>query len=264
MTTKTAFLILGAQRSGTSVVSHMLSKFGINFGNPERFLQADHNPIFFELKWVNLYNDRLIQSLGYKYTDFFLPIETDYDRENTIEIVEKLPEMIQSEWDGELKIGIKDPRFSLTFPAWEKALLALGYKINIIFALRHPVEFLHSNQKLFHNWAGWDDLRHLNFWLQLNFAAVYFTRNYSVFLANYDDIMRSPLEMGKHLANFFHFDEKEAATAAAVVDQTYHHYKQSGLTGYSFVDHFYSLLCSRNVSEIDYLNYRRHVLAEVD
>jgi hypothetical protein len=80
---KTAFLILGAQRSGTSVTSHMLSKFQISFGNPNHFLQDQHNPIFFELKWVNHYNNRLINSLGYQYTDFFLPLEADYNNPDT-------------------------------------------------------------------------------------------------------------------------------------------------------------------------------------
>lgn len=50
---KTAFLIVDAQRSGTSVISHMLSKFEINFGDPKNSLQDEHNPIFFELRWVN-------------------------------------------------------------------------------------------------------------------------------------------------------------------------------------------------------------------
>jgi hypothetical protein len=60
---KRAFLLLGAQRSGTLVTSHMLSKFGIDFGNPEHFLQAAHNPIFFESKWINQYNDRFYDGL---------------------------------------------------------------------------------------------------------------------------------------------------------------------------------------------------------
>lgn len=83
---KTAFLILGAQRSGTSVTSHMLSQFRVNFGNPKNFLQDAHNPIFFELKWVNDYNNKLIKALGYKYTEFFLPLEEDFERANTTEL----------------------------------------------------------------------------------------------------------------------------------------------------------------------------------
>lgn len=254
---KTAFLLLGAQRSGTSVTSHMLSKFDVNFGNPNHFLQADHNPIFFELKWINQYNDRLIQRLGYQYTDPFLPIEADYDRASITEIAKELPSLIQQEWQDALKIGIKDPRISLTFPVWQRAFIDLGYVLKIIFVFRHPGEFLRSNQKLFQNWQGWNEERHLHFWLRLTLAAIYFTRNYSVFFVHYDDLMEHSLEVAKQLANFFDLDEKQVAAAAAVVNPAYHHQKQRTPTGYPFIDHYYSLLCSHSLSEADYLSYRQ-------
>lgn len=117
---KTAFLILGAQRSGTSVTSHMLSKFGVDFGEPRNFLQAEHNPIFFELNWVNDSNNKLIKALGYKYTDFFLPLEEDFAKVNTTEIEKELQVLIKNEWQGKNLIGIKDPRLGLTFPFGRK------------------------------------------------------------------------------------------------------------------------------------------------
>jgi hypothetical protein len=258
---KSAFLLLGAQRSGTSVTSHMLSKFDISFGDRRNFLQAEHNPLFFELKWVNQYNDRLIQSLGYKYTDLFLPIEADYDNANIAEIEKELSALIQQEWCDELKIGIKDPRLSLTFPIWQRVLLAQGYTLNIVLVFRHPGNFLHSNQKLFHNWAGWDQERHLHFWLRLNLAAIYFTRALPVFLVNYDGMMEQPIEVAKDLATFFKLDEKQISAAAAVVNPAYHHHKQSSPTDYPVVSHCYRLLCSHDLSKADYLGYRSVALA---
>lgn len=87
---KTAFLILGAQRSGTSVTSHMLSQFGVNFGNPKNFIQFEHNPIFFEMNWVNQYNNKIINALRHNYTDFFLPLEKDFENINKIELDKEL------------------------------------------------------------------------------------------------------------------------------------------------------------------------------
>lgn len=253
---KTAFLILGAQRSGTSVTSHMLSKFDINFGDRQNFLQADHNPIFFELKWVNQYNDRLIQSLGYNYTDFFLPIEADYETAIVQETEQALPALIQQEWSNELNIGIKDPRFSLTFPIWERVLLAQGYTLKIILVFRHPGGFLCSNQTLFHNWSGWNQERHLHFWLQSTLAALYFTRHYPVFFINYDDIMAQPGKIAKSLVTAFNLHEHYIDAATAVVDPTHHHHQASTPTGYEMCDRYYDLLCTHRVSSTDYLNYR--------
>lgn len=261
---KTAFLLLGAQRSGTSVASHMLSKFGVSFGNPKHFLQADHNPIFFELKWVNQYNDRLIYSLGYKYTDLFLPLETDYDNANLTEIAKELPALIQQEWNDELNIGIKDPRISLTFPVWQKALFDQGYILKIIFVFRHPGEFLRSNQKLFHNWQGWNEEKHLHFWLRLNLAALYFTRDYPVCFIRYEDIITQPLEVANCLATSCDLNKEQVGAAATVVDPAHHHCRQSTQTGYPLVDYYYNLLCSHNLSEADYLRYRSATLAEAN
>jgi hypothetical protein len=253
---KTAFLILGAQRSGTSVTSHMLSQFGVNFGDPKNFIQFEHNPIFFELDWVNQYNNKIINALGHKYTDLFLPLEEDFENINKIQLEKELQKLIKNEWHEEKIIGIKDPRFSLTFPIWQQVLLANNYRIHIILVFRHPSGFLKSNKKLFHNWDGWSDRRHLNFWLQLNLCAIYFTRNFPICYLNYDSLMQEPLETAKKIANFFHLDLSLAVDASLVVNNSYHHHKEIIETGDLFVDKCYKSLCSHSLFSADYLNYR--------
>jgi hypothetical protein len=260
---KRAFLLLGAQRSGTSVTSHLLSKFDICFGNPSHFLQADHNPIFFELTWINQFNDRLIRSLGYTYTDLFLPIEADYDRPCILEFEQELSTLIQQEWSDEPSIGIKDPRCSLTFPVWQRVLQAQGYQLNIIVVYRHPASFLRSNQQLFYNWAGWDQTRHLHFWLRLTLAALYFSRNYLVMPVNYEALMEHPLKTAERLAHCFHLNPRQIEAAAAVVDPTHQHHRQFVLTGDTEIDRYYSLLQANQLSEADYLNYRNMVLDQM-
>lgn len=91
---------MGAQRSGTSAISHALSEFGIDFGSRDRFIQSAHNPIFFELKWVNELNNRIINALGYEYTDFFLLTESDFQTINTIQIESEIETLIQQEWNN--------------------------------------------------------------------------------------------------------------------------------------------------------------------
>jgi hypothetical protein len=257
---KTAFLILGAQRSGTSVMSHMLSKFGVSFGNPKGFLQAEHNPNFFELKWVNQYNDRLINSLGYKYTDFFLPIAQDFDSIRILETAKELPPLIHNEWSDMPCIGIKDPRFSLTFPIWQKALSSQGYIVKVVFVFRCPSGFLQSNQKLLRNWVYWDRARHLRFWLQLNLAAIYLTQDFPTHYVSYDDLMSQPWQTAEQLADFFHLNSSLINEAAAVVDNVHYHHRKFVETGDALVDYYYKLLCSHSLCARDYLNYREQAL----
>lgn len=258
---KTVFLILGAQRSGTSATSHILSKLGINFGDAKSFIKDEHNPIFFELDWVNHYNNKLINSLGYKYTDFFLPLEQDFENSEALKIQKELQMLIENEWNEEPIIGIKDPRFSLTLSVWQEALLNKGYEIKIIFVFRCPSNFLRSNKKLLHNWEGWDDETHLNFWLQLNLAAIYFARHFPICFVNYDGLMKEPVREIEKLALFSGLDPKRAVDASDIVQSQYCHHKLCAETGNFLVDQYYKSLCSQTISATDYLSYRTSVFS---
>lgn len=256
---KTAVLVFGAQRSGTSATSHLLSRLGVNFGDRQHFLQDKHNPIFFELKWVNQYNDRLLQAMGHRYTDFFLPLEADYETPSVQIMAAELPTLIRQEWQDAPLIGLKDPRFSLTFPVWEQALQSSGYAIRAVLVFRSPSGFLRSNQKLFDQWEGWDEIRHLRFWLQFNLAALYFARNAPFCSVSYETLVHQPLRITKQLADWLKLSQADLVAAAAVIDKTYQHYPLSFPTGDVLIDTYYQQLCSHSLSAIDYLNYRDSV-----
>ncbi|WP_088890709.1 hypothetical protein [Leptolyngbya ohadii] len=291
---KRAILVLGAQRSGTSVTSHVLSELGVQFGDRDRFIKFDHNPIFFELKWVNDLNNRMVKAIGQQqYIDFFLPLEADFltpevlpqiqaieleidrkiEQEFEQEFGQKLEQEFEQEWRDrninptsvqELIIGIKDPRISLTFPVWERVLLARGYSIQIIHAFRSPAGFLRSNQKLFFQWEGWTIDRHLHFWLQLNLSSIYFTRRYPVHLLNYDLLMQFPFKEISQLVSALSLNSFLANQAAAVVKTDHHHHGdslESLETSISWVNEIYLKLCDRTVSHNDYLNYRQEMLS---
>lgn len=253
-----AVLVLGAQRSGTSVVSHMLFELGVDFGSWERFIQFEHNPIFFELDWVVDYNEKILDALGYQYTDFFLCVEEDFKTPGIQQIEKELKNLIEQEWAEAPLIGIKDPRFSLTFPVWEKVLLDSGYQITVVLSFRSPAGFLGSNKKLFHNWEGWTDDRHLNFWLQLNLSAIYFARNYPTYSVNYDQLVADPLQVASFLASMCNLDLERAAYAAQVVQGSYYHHPGCSEVGHAFVDDCYQRLCSGTLTPADYLEYRRN------
>lgn len=255
---KTAFLILGAQRSGTSVTSHVLSEFGIDFGSNQHFIQGGHNPIFFELKWINQANNQLVQALGHRYTDFFFPTEQDWKSDRFLDHEQNLKTQILQEWGESTSIGLKDPRFSLTFPVWQRVLTELGYRLNVILVFRSPSSFLRSNQSLFLNWEGWDVDRHLRFWLQFNLVATYFTRDLPVYFLSYEDLMTNPHVETEKLAEYFHFDRTLIERAAAVIDPAHYHHQAATETGVALVDEYYQRLRSHTVSAIDYENYVRN------
>lgn len=253
---KTAFLILGAQRSGTSVISHSLAKFGIDFGDRKRFIQGEHNPVFFELDWINDLNNQIVGCLGHQYIDFFLPVEADFDREALSAIEPQIQAQIKQEWPYSNCIGLKDPRFSLTFSVWQRVLTHMGYAVKVIFAFRSPTGFLASNKKLFHNWEGWDDARHLNFWVQFNLAAIYFTRHYPTFWMNYDNLMAQPQTELTALSHFLGLDAAAIADVVSVINPAQYHHALIESTGFPLINHYYDRLRSHDLTPADYLHYR--------
>ncbi len=281
---KRAIFVLGAQRSGTSVTSHVLSELSVQFGDRDRFIQFDHNPIFFELQWVNELNDQIVKAIGHQYSDFFLPLEADFMApkiQPQIQAIQaNIHRLIQNEWHDQVVrssfpfkaieaadsqdfiIGIKDPRISLTFPIWEPVLLARGYSIQVVQPFRSPVGFLHSNQKLFHQWEGWTIERHLHFWLQFNLAAVYFTRRYPLHLLNYDRLMQFSLEEIVQLVTALSLNASLTEKAVAVVQtEHYHHGDRSKdvQTDIPWVNEVYLKLCNKTITANDYLNYRQQM-----
>src|SRR4249919_25842 len=68
-----ALLVVGAPRSGTSVICHALNKLGVDFGDPKDFVDPEtnkHNPIFFELTDLNRLNNEILASLGFNFANF--------------------------------------------------------------------------------------------------------------------------------------------------------------------------------------------------
>ncbi|MDY6902146.1 MAG: glycosyltransferase [Cyanobacteriota bacterium] len=260
---KQAFILLGAPRSGTSAISHMLSKLGVDFGDPNHFLDPKkykHNPIFWELEWVNNYNDRVIDFLGKKWNfenlrwgyEYILPVEEDFFDIDKHEIGKQLQDLIFSEWGDKPVIGIKDPRFCFTFPIWRKVLLTMNYELKIVLIFRHPLGYLKS-VKILHNLS---EHQHLNYWIQHNLAARYFVRNDFIYTVNYDDVMSDSQAEAKRMAHHLNLNQDLVFDSSSVVNADYYHHNFTGKTGYSIVDNCYKSLKNNTLSPNEYLKYR--------
>src|SRR5215471_801516 len=133
MANKRVVFVLGPPRSGTSAISSALINLGVDFGNPEHFIDPtlyDHNAKgFFELVWINELNDEIFSGLGSSWVTYEFRSERSFVGSRFDEYRERIRTQVLKEWgDNSLLIGIKDPRISLLFPLWESALSSLGYE----------------------------------------------------------------------------------------------------------------------------------------
>lgn len=148
---RNAILVVGPPRSGTSAVCHVLNECGIDFGDPADFVDPAvnlHNPVFFELVELNDLNDRMMERLGWRYSDFnALPLQEDFDSSLADEFEPEVARLIGRFGDAP-SFGLKDPRFCFTLPLWVGLLSRLGVRVRILRTRRDPAAVASSNARL--------------------------------------------------------------------------------------------------------------------
>ena len=140
---KTALVVLGMHRSGTSVMSRVLNLCGAFLPAKLRPPKLEVNPTgFWEPEDVNDLNDRTLGQLGgaWNRVQFSLPDEG--------ELVEEFESdaraLLAAEYGDQPTILIKDPRICVLAPWWHRALIAGGYRPLYVIPVRNPLEVAQS------------------------------------------------------------------------------------------------------------------------
>jgi hypothetical protein len=255
-TAKTCFLIVGLPRSGTSSIAQFLDHLGVYFGDPAHFLDTTklkHNPIFYELQWINDFNDRVLGVWDYTYVQDVVPAEADFDRPEIKSLRQELREQFLLEFGDRAVVGVKDPRICFTFPLWRDVLTELGYTIKTVLALRDPSAIIKSNRALMlgrlHRWQRFY-ARHL-------LALRYFTRDITLFRFDYDLLMQDPLNYGPQRAAELGLAIPDPAQATRHLSrELYHHQPNDAGTGDSWVDRIDSEMRTGQLDPNEYLEFR--------
>ena len=142
-TDKTALVILGMYRSGTSAISRALNLCGAFL--PGRVMPAKLglNPKgFWESEAVTDLDVRLLHHLGadWNRVDFELP----HAGPLVDEFLANSREVLATEYEDAPFILIKDPRICVLAPLWHRALKEGGYRPVYVVVVRHPLEVARS------------------------------------------------------------------------------------------------------------------------
>ena len=123
--------VAGMPRSGSSLLTQLLQRCGLNLGPPEQLMPASINNAdgFWEnLRFVRL-NERLLAASG--GTWFSPPATLRPTPEITAEA-----KSILAQFEGQEPWGWKDPRNALTLPFWKTLLPSM----RVLVCVRHPAE----------------------------------------------------------------------------------------------------------------------------
>jgi len=117
-----AIVVLGMHRSGTSVVTQLISELGVYAGRPDELIPPDpYNPTGF---WEHLEAVRINRDIFAELGATWTGVEGDLARlssERRAGYVARAKRVVQS-LQGRGPFVLKDPRISLLFPLWREAL----------------------------------------------------------------------------------------------------------------------------------------------
>ena len=121
---RTALIVLGMHRSGTSLLTRVLSLMGADL--PETLIgPSPNNPTgYWESRALRDFNDRLLELTGSRWDDWRALPEGWERSPNVAEFAEEAAGLLDSEFGSSRFLVLKDPRVSRLMPFWATVLLS--------------------------------------------------------------------------------------------------------------------------------------------
>ncbi len=144
---KTALLVLGMHRSGTSALTRTVSLLGGQL--PKKLMAASQNNNaegFWEPQDVYEHNEYLLKTFGSQWDDW-RPLSSSAQATTDLqEYTETQSRILQDNYPDATFIVLKDPRMCRLYPLWESAFTQNQFEPAALIALRHPLEVADSLQ----------------------------------------------------------------------------------------------------------------------
>lgn len=182
---RTAYLVLGMHRSGTSAVTQMLALAGAAL--PENVMAGDeHNAKgYFEPWKIALFNDGRLRAGGTAWDDIFAfpfrPLSTKAERG----WLNRAEALFEDEY-GEVRYPLlKDPRITVLMPFWRTVLTELEVAARCVVPVRHPLAVAGSLARR----NGFAPEKSVLIWTAYMLAAEAYTRDLPRAFVSYDGLL---------------------------------------------------------------------------
>jgi hypothetical protein len=142
--TKTAIIVSGMHRCGTSAIAGVLHLLGASL--PRKLMPAmPENPRgFFESLDVKALNDRIFADAGREWCDWRSVAVPEPGHAGFDSCRQEALRILSEDFGAADFIVAKDPRFSRLMPFWGHVLPAAGFRVCHVVAVRHPDEVAES------------------------------------------------------------------------------------------------------------------------
>jgi hypothetical protein len=182
---RTAYLVLGMHRSGTSAVAQLLSLAGAQL--PKNVMPGDeHNAQgYFEPWRIATFNDERLRAASSSWDDAFAypcpevsPAESDAWRERAIAL-------FREEFAGRRYPLMKDPRATVLLPFWRQVFEAFDLKARCVIPVRHPLAVASSLARR----DGFAPQKSVLLWSAYMLAAEAYSRDLPRAFIDYDSML---------------------------------------------------------------------------
>lgn len=182
---RTAYLVLGMHRSGTSALTQLLALAGASL--PANVMPGDeHNAKgYFEPWKVALFNDARLRAGGGAWDDVFAYPYRPLDKAGEAAWLADAVDMIHEEYGAAQVPLLKDPRVTVLLPLWRLALDKAGLNPRAVIPLRSPLAVAGSLSRR----DGFAREKSVLLWSAYMLAAEAYTRDMPRAFVGYDALL---------------------------------------------------------------------------
>jgi hypothetical protein len=220
-------LVAGSGRSGTSLFTGLAGRLGVHIPKPEVRANRSNPRGFGEPRWLVDYHNDLLASVDVVIED---------GRPEAWDLTDKLAEdeealgplvaWYETQFDGNERIVVKDPRLAWFLELHRAAAARLGADVRVATMLRHPAEVMRSREIAYGTRTN--NTTRVVGWLTMMLGTELRTRGLPRATVRYDDLLadwraamtEADRTMGMGL--FERATEEQQAEAGDLVDPTLH------------------------------------------
>ena len=148
MIRRNVIIILGMHRSGTSLVSGILERLGVDFGGDLLgVMEGVNEKGFWEHRRLVEAHEALLASLQRAWYDISPLPEHWLEGEAAFSFKQEMRVWLEDEFKASSLFGLKDPRMCLFLPLWQQIFHELDIDTHYIVVERDPLEIAHSLMK---------------------------------------------------------------------------------------------------------------------
>ncbi|MER8376035.1 hypothetical protein [Mesorhizobium sp. M1406] len=192
MTNRTAVVVVGMHRSGTSALARVLSLLGAALPRNLNPAGLGNEVGHWEPEAAVRLNDQILNLAECPVNDVQGPASEWLQRPEALACVDRLVDLIADEYGDDPLFVLKDPRIALLFPLWRVALSRLKIRCAAVVISRNPVEValsLAKRQGVAGDWQSWPLDRGGLLWLRYNLAAEEYTRGVDRAFCDYPKLL---------------------------------------------------------------------------